>query len=193
MRRRFSLQRRTPVFRPNSCLLPQYPLYDYRYQCPAAESDWHPARLAIRNKSLACLRLAVQRSGPPQIHTRDLCDAAEAGEEMLKYVHGFGGTLDSEAAERAARAGQVGALQCALRNGAPLSVRTFEAAIEGGGVGGVLEIRFRARPRCRLPRCLWSTSKPPALALGAFQPVFPGAAVCLQGDASPVAAAIPDP
>eukprot|EP00884_Botryococcus_braunii_P015655 jgi/Botrbrau1/2773/Bobra.0164s0050.1 len=106
-------------------------LYDYGYPCPAAESDLHPARLAIRFKSLACLHLAVQRSGPPQIHQLDLWYAAETGEEMLRDVHSFGGTLDGETAKRAAHAGQVGALQYALQHGAPLSMRTLEAAIEG--------------------------------------------------------------
>eukprot|EP00884_Botryococcus_braunii_P006168 jgi/Botrbrau1/15552/Bobra.0273s0004.1 len=106
-------------------------LYDYGYQRPPADYCFHPARLAIYNNSLACLRLAVQFSGPPQIQQDDLRDAAAAGEEMLKYVHGeFGGKLDSGATESAASAGQVGALRYALRHGAPLSAGTLEAALE---------------------------------------------------------------
>eukprot|EP00884_Botryococcus_braunii_P011704 jgi/Botrbrau1/20534/Bobra.145_2s0083.1 len=110
-------------------------LYDYGYQCPAAESNDHPARLAIMYNSLACLRLAVKLSGPPKLlHSQDGGRAATEGEEMLQLVHRLGVTLDSDVTECAARAGQAGALRYALQHGVPLSMKTFGAAVEGGSV-----------------------------------------------------------
>eukprot|EP00884_Botryococcus_braunii_P006170 jgi/Botrbrau1/15554/Bobra.0273s0006.1 len=109
-------------------------VYDYGYQWSPAESTRHPASIAIWENSLACLQLAVKLSGPPQITRGTVLRAAEIGEEMLRLVHELGGTLDSEAAEWAAEAGQAGALQYALQHGAPLSMRTFGGAVEGGSV-----------------------------------------------------------
>eukprot|EP00884_Botryococcus_braunii_P011703 jgi/Botrbrau1/20533/Bobra.145_2s0082.1 len=108
-------------------------LYDYGYLCPAAESDDHPARLAIMYNSWACLRLAVKLSGPPKL-SQVARSAGMEGEVILQFVHGLGATLDSEVTECAASAGQAGALRYALQHGAPLSLRTFGAAVEGESV-----------------------------------------------------------
>eukprot|EP00884_Botryococcus_braunii_P008602 jgi/Botrbrau1/17743/Bobra.0127s0008.1 len=109
-------------------------LYDYGYQLRAAERYGYPARLAIRVNSLPCLHLALKLSGSPQLQSQDVQAAAKGGEEMLKFVHGLGGTLNSEVAECAASAGQVGALRYALEQGAPLSMGTFGAAMDRGSV-----------------------------------------------------------
>eukprot|EP00884_Botryococcus_braunii_P006198 jgi/Botrbrau1/1557/Bobra.0107s0045.1 len=107
----------------------------YGYQWSHDDGNCHPATWVIKGRQLACLRLAVQLSGPPNWEIRDFRKAAEAGEEMPKEVHRMvGGTIvmDSEVAERAARAGHHGALRYALENSAPLSANTFVAAIKAG-------------------------------------------------------------
>eukprot|EP00884_Botryococcus_braunii_P007213 jgi/Botrbrau1/16493/Bobra.0142s0087.1 len=108
-------------------------LYDYGYQCPAAESMWHPGRLAIERESLACLKLAIQLSGPP-LASLDVRCAARVGVEMLQLVHELGGNLEREAAEMAADAGQADALRYAFRHGAVLDDDTLEAAMREGSV-----------------------------------------------------------
>eukprot|EP00884_Botryococcus_braunii_P021786 jgi/Botrbrau1/8291/Bobra.0251s0019.1 len=109
-------------------------LYEYGYQCPPADDDRHPARLAIEHKSLACLQLAIQLSGPPQLGSSDVGSAAEGGVAMLQLVHELGGTLDRETAWWAAYGGQAGALRYALRHGAPLDDDTLGAAMMRGSV-----------------------------------------------------------
>eukprot|EP00884_Botryococcus_braunii_P004749 jgi/Botrbrau1/14275/Bobra.0368s0007.1 len=109
-------------------------LYECGYQSPAADSSDHPARLAIFYTSLPCLRLAVELSGEPQLSSEYTMFAARGGEEMLRLVHEQVGTMYSSAAEDASHAGQVGALQYALRHGAHLSVETLAHAISGGSV-----------------------------------------------------------
>eukprot|EP00884_Botryococcus_braunii_P021783 jgi/Botrbrau1/8289/Bobra.0251s0018.2 len=109
-------------------------LYEYGYQCPPADDDRHPARLAIEHISLACLQLAIQISGPPQLGSLDFARAARGGLEMLQLVHELGGTLDSGTAWCAAGAGQAGALRYALRHGAPLDDDTLGTAMKAGSV-----------------------------------------------------------
>lgn len=111
----------------------------HRSQDPKA----HPALLAIRRGSLTCLKLIIQKSGPPKAELIDTAAAAGAGLEMLQYVHGLGGILGLPTVCSAARAGRIealryclenGALQCALENGAPWEFDTFHAALEGGSL-----------------------------------------------------------
>eukprot|EP00884_Botryococcus_braunii_P006169 jgi/Botrbrau1/15553/Bobra.0273s0005.1 len=113
-------------------------LYDFGYQRPPANNERHPAQMAISFKNLACLRLALQLSGPPKVDSQDVRSAAEGGEELLQIVHRLRGCpwarMKSKAAEWAALEGQAGALRYALQHGAPLSMRTIGAAVEGGSV-----------------------------------------------------------
>eukprot|EP00884_Botryococcus_braunii_P002185 jgi/Botrbrau1/11968/Bobra.0115s0004.1 len=109
-------------------------LYDCGYLFPAAERDYHPALNAIMHGSSECLPLAIQFAGRPQFREGFVAWAAGRGEEMLQLVHGLWGKLESYVAEQAASAGQVGALRYALQHGAPLSMITFGAAVEGGSV-----------------------------------------------------------
>jgi hypothetical protein len=75
------------------------------------------------------LRLELKNSGAGPFHKLDIGDAAEKGEEILRFVHGLGAPLNAKAVKFAAACDNVGALQYALENGAPLEISSFEFAI----------------------------------------------------------------
>lgn len=95
---------------------------------PLDEHYDHPALIAMRDNSLACLRVALKNTSAWKVGRWELSAAAQFGEEMLQLVHEIagGGALGDSVAGSAVYERQVGAFRYALRNGAPLSIRMFE-------------------------------------------------------------------
>lgn len=104
----------------------------------------HPARVALKAGSVACLKPAVEQSGLPSMSAKEKCTfallAALEGEEMLRWVHGLGLTLHRLTAVVCARRGDVGTLRW-LFEVMPTTVTGFaKAAIcEAAVMGNSLE------------------------------------------------------
>eukprot|EP00884_Botryococcus_braunii_P011271 jgi/Botrbrau1/20144/Bobra.0173s0046.1 len=105
-------------------------LYDYGYeQHRSREPREHPALLAVQDGNVACLRLAVQRSGQPDHEPWPTEVAARSGEDMLRCVWEMGGRISKDTALEGIHASQVGALRFAFQVGAPCTMEMIRAAI----------------------------------------------------------------
>eukprot|EP00884_Botryococcus_braunii_P013447 jgi/Botrbrau1/22102/Bobra.0206s0028.1 len=110
-------------------------LYDEGYeQHRSRDPRIHPAvRVVALGSSLACLQLAVERSGTPDVQLLDTVKALQVGDDMLRYVRGLGAPFGPLASNAAAERGREGALRYTVENGAHWDATTFEAAIIGTG------------------------------------------------------------
>jgi hypothetical protein len=150
-------------------------LYDHGYHAQAWSPHLHPAVLAVKHRSMPCLRLALQMSGPPDPRLIDTADAASHSEEMLRCVVELGAALGPCTPSFAARKGNRGALRYALEAGAPWDRQTYEGAIysdsleclkcahqhEGRGGGG----SGATAPKLAASRNLYREKAPVAVSL----------------------------
>eukprot|EP00884_Botryococcus_braunii_P000404 jgi/Botrbrau1/10364/Bobra.146_2s0003.1 len=89
----------------------------------------HPAVVASQDGNLACMELAMSKSGAPDVRLLSTLHAARTGEDMLRFVRGLGVPFHPQTATVAASYNKAGALQYALQHGAPCDGQTFYSAL----------------------------------------------------------------